>query len=96
MISRNSRLWDKQLEEGLPDCRVTEHRRDEHKIIKGSNAFDLIFCGSCSKPSDFMATNDTTFAFYLCNDCASKMAPQNAVEIPTPPGVIPASALQRP
>ena len=86
MISRKSRFWDPQLEEGLPDCRLSEDRRDEHKIIRGRLAFDPVFCGSCSKPSNFMAMEDTTFAFYLCDECAKLGTPPGTHEIPTPLG----------
>ena len=87
MISRNSRLWDRQLEEGLPDCRVAEQNRDKNKIIRGRMAFDPVYCGCCSKPSNYMALDNTTFAFFLCDECAEKNVPQGAVEIATPQGV---------
>lgn len=87
MISRNSRLWDQQLEGGLPDCRIAETRRDEHKIVRGQNIYDLVYCGGCSKPSNYMATDSSPFVFYLCDACAEKGMAGDAVQIPTPHGV---------
>ena len=91
MISRNSKLWDRQLEGGLPDCRVAESQRDEHKIVRGQNVFDLVYCGSCSKPSNYMTPDSSPFVFYLCDSCAEKGMAGEAVRIEKPEGVVSAS-----
>lgn len=64
---RNSKLWDRQLEGGLPDCRA----KDGPTIVRARMAWRMVFCANCHEPGGY-ATEHVIHMFYLCDKCAPK------------------------
>jgi hypothetical protein len=60
--------WDRQLEEGYPDCRVKPIERDRSRIAIGRMIWDKVFCGSCG--AECGATPpDNPHVFFMCDGC---------------------------
>src|SRR5258708_32642837 len=71
---RNSRWWDKEIETGLPDCRVSYTNRDKQRVIRGRMVWEMVYCASCSKLHG-LATVETPHIFFVCDACVTKQGP---------------------
>jgi hypothetical protein len=66
--------WDKELETGLPDCRVRPFERENHQVQIGRRKWDIVFCAQCHKP--YGATPPSApFIFYICDACVRENPP---------------------
>ena len=80
---RNSRHWDRQLEEGLPDCRLSGTNRERTTFQLGRVTFEQVYCANCGDPGGGVTADWSTHVFYICNTCARLLGPPpGAVEIP--------------
>ena len=79
---RDSKLWDRQLEEELPDCRLTGMARERKSINVGRMALEQVFCANCGGDQGFVFKEATPFIYALCDHCVTKMgAPAGAVRL---------------
>lgn len=69
---RESLNWDKQLEEGLPDCRLSYSNRESKTRKRARMEMDVVFCGTCGKESGLVPVH-TPHVYFLCDDCFAKM-----------------------
>lgn len=70
--------WDRQLEEKLPDSRLS--MREKKRVYRAHMWWENVYCSSCSQgPFGLITADWSPHVFYLCNACAEKNGP--------PPGV---------
>ena len=88
MIDRRlERMWDRQLEEGLPDCRLRNGREGD-RVQRAHMWWDRVYCASCGALKGLVTSDWTPHIFYLCDPCVAKLGPPpGAVEIFPPPSV---------
>lgn len=77
--ARNS-SWDKQLEKGLPDCRVSFGDRETSRVPVGRMMWDKVYCAQCHKLCMACSPN-IAHVFYLCNSCAHNGPPPGCIEV---------------
>lgn len=70
-----TRMWDRQLELGFPDCRLPYLEREKAQIKRGQIVFDTVYCVSCHEPKCAAPVEATTFAFFICNECVEEKGP---------------------
>jgi len=68
---RDSRHWDREFEQGLPDCRLAL-RRDSTVIHIGRARLERVFCANCGAPGGGVTAEWAAHVFYLCDPCAAK------------------------
>ena len=77
--SRNSRFWDKQLEDGLPDSRL----RAKPTIVRGRMLWEKVYCANCGCDGGLVTAEWSPHVFYQCQQCADKLgAPPGLKEAP--------------
>jgi len=86
MNLRDSVVWDRQLEEGLPDSRLSGMAREKTIVRLGQMEFERVFCASCGCSGGAVSAQWTPHIFYVCQECHDKMGP--------PPGAIEVSEAQ--
>ncbi len=79
-ISSERRRWDPQLEGGLPDCRLTGHRRRATTIagvptMVGRVTMERVYCANCGAPGGAVTQEWAAHIFYVCDDCAGRLGP---------------------
>lgn len=94
---RNSRFWDKQLEGGLPDCRLSPTMRERSIVMRGRMAWETIFCANCGAAWGLVTAEWSAHVFCICDPCFEKLGPPpGSVQVPDetvrggaekPPGV---------
>jgi hypothetical protein len=79
---RFSRVWDRQLESDLPDCRLSYSERTT--VMRGNLPMQMVYCANCGIPHG-LATMETTHVFFVCDPCFNRLgAIPGAVQIPDP------------
>lgn len=71
--------WEKELEGGLPDCRVRPMEREAARIVIGKGWWDKVFCANCGEPSGAVPPN-CPHVFFICGTCVGQSGP--------PPGCV--------
>ena len=71
---RLSNLWDRQIENDLPDCRLKNGDRDKSLVFLGRTPMALVYCADCGKPSG-AATMFTPHVFFVCDSCVGRSGP---------------------
>jgi hypothetical protein len=80
---RNSRWWDRQLEMGLPDCRLSGTNRERTTFQLGRMTFEQVYCANCGAPGGGVTAEWSTHVFYVCDTCARALGPPpGLVEVP--------------
>lgn len=64
--------WDRQLEEGLPDCR--SHNREKDRVYRARMWWERVYCASCGHAGALVTADWSPHVFYICDPCANKMA----------------------
>ncbi len=77
---RLSRFWDRELETGLPDCRVKHLERENTLVRRGQIVFEKVYCANCHKEAGLVTAEWTAHVFFVCDDCARTGG--------TPPGCV--------
>jgi hypothetical protein len=72
---RNSRFWDRQLESGLPDCRLSGTAREQTTVTLGRMTFDRVFCAQCGCDGGLVTSEWCPHVFFLCDTCARVHGP---------------------
>jgi hypothetical protein len=78
---RDSKLWDRQLEQGLPDSRLSGTNRENKTIVYARKLWEKVFCASCSKPGGIVTKESFPHVFYLCDDCSKYGPPPGTIEV---------------
>lgn len=90
---RNSLYWDRQLEGGLPDCRLKFGEREKVRRRLGRMEMDVVYCaGPCGKEQGLVPIH-CPHVFFICDACfalANNLPPPGTVEGPVPEGFEPA------
>jgi len=63
--------WDRQLEQGLPDCRLKYGDRDKARYRYGMLVLDTVYCASCGEPSAG-TWPDCPHIFFICDRCVGR------------------------
>ena len=72
---RDSRHWDRQLEDGLPDSRLSGMAR-EHKTVRvGRMLWEKVFCSNCGCDGGAVTPEFAAHVFYVCDDCNNRLGP---------------------
>lgn len=61
--------WDRELESGLPDSRLSGPRRRATTVIRGGMKYETCFCANCGKSGGLITADWSPHCFYLCDDC---------------------------
>lgn len=77
--------WDRQLEMGLPDSRLTV-KRERTTVVRptmlGRMVMERVFCANCGDDGGLVTAEWSPHVFYLCEECAQKHGRLNLPEIP--------------
>jgi hypothetical protein len=72
--------WDRQLEDGLDDCR--SRQREKHQIRRGRMLWDKVYCAACGRLYGLVTADWTPHVYALCDQCAEKFGdPAGAVKV---------------
>jgi hypothetical protein len=76
--------WNKELERGLPDCRLTVGRNKTvvHKTRHVRAIWERVFCANCGCDGGLVMEDWAAHIFYLCAECAVKHGGLSIPEIP--------------
>lgn len=77
---RDSRWWDRQLEEGLPDCRLSGTARDNDTVVHAGMLWERVYCANCGHNGRLVTADFAAHIFYICEPCFAQLGP--------PPGAI--------
>jgi hypothetical protein len=61
--------WDRELEGGLPDCRLTGHRRRATTMSLGGVLMERVFCANCGADGGLVTADWSPHVFYVCDKC---------------------------
>jgi hypothetical protein len=65
---RLSKFWNREVEFGLPDCRL-RHGERQPVLLHGTRlAVDAVFCANCGTLEGY-ATVETPHIFFICDTC---------------------------
>lgn len=68
---RLSKVWDREVEKELPDCRLRFSDR-ETVFLHGTNLLvQAVYCANCGSMQGY-ATVHTPHIFCVCDDCAAQ------------------------
>jgi hypothetical protein len=73
--------WNREFEEGLPDCRLTGHRRRATTVAYGPLLWERVYCGNCGKPGGLVTATELPHVFYVCDACVGVYGPLNMPEL---------------
>lgn len=65
---RLGRDWNREVELGLPDCRLSYHRRAPVFLHGTRLAVDPVYCANCGGLEGY-ATVHTPHVFFICDAC---------------------------
>lgn len=75
--------WDRQLEGGLPDSRLSGAARERTTVRYAHMLWERVFCASCGADGGIITAEWSPHVFYVCDVCAAKLgAPAGTVEAP--------------
>ena len=75
--------WEKALEGGLPDCRLTGSARDRKTKRWASMLWEKVFCANCGCDGGYVTAEWSPHVFFICDSCVGVMgAPAGCVEAP--------------
>jgi len=61
--------WDRELEQQLPDSRLSGARRRATTVIRGGMKYDRCFCANCGNEGGLISADWSPHVFYICDDC---------------------------
>lgn len=77
---RLSKFWDREVEFGLPDCRLKASER-EVVMLNGRLPVHAVYCANCGGLHGY-ATVWTPHIFFICDACVGRAGkPPRALEI---------------
>jgi hypothetical protein len=78
--------WNRELEFGLPDCRLNFDRANKQAQAMSPHGrmwMERVFCANCGCDGGLVTPEWAAHVFYLCQECADKYGPvQGATEVP--------------
>jgi hypothetical protein len=63
--------WNRELESGLPDCRLRGPRRRATTVPLGRMLMERVFCANCGGDGGLITAEWSPHVFYLCDECAA-------------------------
>jgi hypothetical protein len=78
MELRDTRNWDRELELGLPDCRL----RQKPTIVRAQMLWSRVFCGNCGADGGLITAEWSPHVFYVCDDCVKHAPIEGVREVP--------------
>ena len=73
-VDPRNHSWDRELEEGLPDCRVSPFAREYKRVAIGRMQWDIVFCAQCHKPQGAVPPA-CPHVFFICDQCMNDHPP---------------------
>jgi len=78
---RDGKNWDRELEGGLPDSRLSGTARENTTVAYARQLWERVFCASCGCDGGLVTAEFSAHVFYVCQECTDKMgAPPGMVE----------------
>lgn len=74
--------WDRELENGLPDCRLRGPRRRATTVVRGCMLMERVFCANCGADGGLITAEWSPHVFYLCDACAETHGKLPLPEVP--------------
>jgi hypothetical protein len=78
MELRDTRYWDRELELGLPDCRL----RQQPTIVRAQMHWNRVFCANCGADGGLITAEWSPHVFYVCDDCVKHAPIEGVREVP--------------
>jgi hypothetical protein len=76
--------WDRGLEQGLPDSRLTGPDRENKTVYYARMNWEKIFCANCGDPGGIVTAGFSPHVFYICPKCVHVAgSPPGCVEVGT-------------
>jgi hypothetical protein len=63
------KLWDRQLEGGLPDSRLKNPL--DNLVSRRNTLWERVFCANCGEDGGLCLANQSAHIFYMCERCAA-------------------------
>jgi|SRR5882762_9465600 len=81
---RKKNMWDRQLEDGLPESRL--HNPDRSTVYMFGQLWERVFCADCGVSFGGVTAGWASHTFFLCDDCCVKPIYRAAglIEAPVP------------
>lgn len=76
---RLSNKWCREVEDGLPDCRL-KHSEREVVALNGKLPVHAVYCANCGSLEGY-ATVWTPFVFFICDPCVGRERPPGLTEV---------------
>ena len=73
---RDGMNWSRELEQGLPDCRLA----GVPTVVLGRQKWERVFCANCGADGGLVTAEWTAHVFYQCEPCALKLGPIPGVD----------------
>lgn len=77
---RNSIHWDRELEGGLPDSRLSLARR-KTTVMRAGQLMEKVFCANCGADGGLITAEFCPHIFYVCDNCFLKFGPPPLPEV---------------
>lgn len=74
--------WDRELEQGLPDCRLRGPGRRARTVVYRGQLFERVYCANCGADGGLVTAEWSPHIFYLCDRCARDDTALKSAEIP--------------
>jgi hypothetical protein len=71
--------WSKELDQGLPDCRV---RGGGNTVVRAKMLWEKVYCANCGHLSGLVTAEWAAHVFYLCEKCAEVHGKLDLPEVP--------------
>jgi hypothetical protein len=75
-----SRFWDRSLEMGLPDSRLSGPRRRATMVPLGRMMMERVYCANCGGDGGLITADWSAHVFFVCDGCVETIG--------KPPGCI--------
>jgi len=72
---RDKITWDRRLESGLPDARLSGSGRDRTTVVYAHALWERVFCANCGADGGLVTAGFSPHVFYVCDDCAARLGP---------------------
>jgi hypothetical protein len=65
-----SKYWDRELQDSLPDSRLSGPGRRSTQIYWGNMLMEKVFCANCGADGGLITADWSPHVFFLCDSCA--------------------------
>lgn len=71
--------WDRELEGGLPDCRLSGARRRATTVVLKSILMERVFCANCGCDGGLVTAEWSPHIFFVCAECVTRSGPPSGL-----------------